>query len=367
MANLFRPGLIISSSRAMHKLRRIPPTGQVLVQEGDEVLPDDIVGYLNPQGYVFTVRMAAELSISPFDVPDAMLKSVGDTVQRGEVVACHKSLYAVHDYVSPEDGVIEHVSPYTGRVTIRAHPLAVRAVLPGTVERIVPGEGVVIVTRGALVQGIFGIGGYQRGPLRVITNSEEQAVMPELIKPEHEGCIIAGGSQISLEALQRAIRLGVKGVIVGSLHKSDLDKYLGYPLGTAVTGLEKTMTVVLTEGFGMLPMQPYTYALLSNLNGMTAVINGTTHVRAGVMRPELIIPHQGGSPQAPVPHSRKDLYVGKQVRLIRVPRFGQIATVLDDSPFLHKLATESEVLCIRVRTVDGRETIVPVANLESIE
>ncbi len=367
MADFFRPGLIISSSTLIHKLRRVPATGQVLVQEGDELQPDDIVGYLNPQGYVFSVRMSAELSISPFDVPDAMLKSVGDTVQRGEVIACHRSMYTIHDYVSPEDGVIEHISPYTGRVSIRAHPLAVRAIIPGIVERIVPGEGVIIAARGALVQGIFGIGGYQRGPLRIITNSEEQPITPDLIKPEHEGCIIAGGSQIGLEALERANRLGVKGVIAGSMHKSDLDRYLGYSLGIAVTGLEKTLTIMLSEGFGVLPMQPYTYALLSNLDGMTAIANGATQIRAGVVRPELIIPHHGGNPDVQSIQPRNDLYVGKRVRLIRVPRFGQTAIVLDDTPFLHKLPTESEVLCVRVRTTDGREIVVPVANLEAID
>lgn len=366
MPDLYRSGLIVRSSLRLEKLRRIPPTGQVLVKEGDAVEPSDLVGYLNPQGYLLTVNLSAELGISPFDVPDAMLLEAGTTVRKGEIIATHRGLFGKQEYASPESGVIEGISSFTGRVTIRSHPLSVKANYPGVVERIVPGEGVIISTQGALVQGVFGVGGYLQGPILTVTESQSQPLLPELIKPEHEGCIISGGCQLSLDSLERARRLGVKGIVVGSMHKSVLDRWLGYTLGTAVTGLENTLSLILTEGFGSVAMLPTTFAVLSSLHGRSAIIDGSTRVRAGVIRPELFVPLPG--PLAPQSTGLgPGLRAGQLVRLTRTPRFGQTAQVLDATPFLSTLMTEAQVLSVKVRLLAShQEVAVPLANLEII-
>lgn len=367
MPSLFRSGLVISSSVQLEKLRRIPSTGQILVKEGDLVMEDQLIGYLNPQGYLLTINLASELGISPFDVPDAMQCSVGQAVRKGEVIASHRGFFGTQDYASPENGIIESISPYTGRVTIRSHPLPIRANYPGFVDRIAPGEGVFISTQGALIQGVFGVGGYLRGKMVVVTQSESMPLTPELIKPEHEGCIVAGGCRLGLDTLERALRLGVKGIVVGSMHKSVLDSWVGFPLGTAVTGLETSLTLILTEGFGSFPMLPTTFAILSHLHGMSASIDGSTRVRAGVIRPELFVPHHG-----PVAHRQslaqgQSLCVGQLVRLIRTPRFGQVAQVVSVEPFLQRLPTEAEVLSVRVKLLaTQQEVAVPIANLEII-
>jgi hypothetical protein len=226
---------------------------------------------------------------------------------------------------------------------------------------------VVIRTHGALIQGVFGVGGYQHGPILVVTQSETHPLLPELIKPEHEGCIIAGGYGFSLESLERARRLGVKGIIVGSTHKSVLDRWLGYSLGTAVTGMENTLTLMLTEGFGSVPMSPTTFAILSNLHGMSAYLDGSTKVRAGVIRPELLVPHQGAPALSGPVTWGEELRAGQLVRLIRTPRFGQMAQVVDAEPFLHRLPTEATVLAVTVRILETRQEVaVPLANLELI-
>lgn len=367
MPDLFRSGLVIRSSVQLEKLRRIPSTGQILVKEGDAVSADRVIGYLNPQGYLLTVNLASELGISPFDVPDSMLCAIGVAVRKGEVIASHRGFFGTQDYASPENGIIESISPYTGRVTIRSHPLPIRANYPGQIERIVPGEGVVISTQGALVQGVFGVGGYLRGQMLVVTQSESMPFTPELIKPEHEGCIIAGGCQLGLATLERALRLGVRGIVTGSMHKSVLDKWMGFSLGTAVTGLETSLTLLLTEGFGAFSMLPTTFAILSHLHGMSASIDGSTRIRAGVIRPELFVPHQG-----PVAHRQSQaqgqcLRAGQLVRLIRTPRFGQVAQVVTAEPFLQTLPTEAQVLSVTVKLLTTQQEVaVPVANLEII-
>ncbi|MGI6358942.1 MAG: hypothetical protein ACOX2K_09675 [Bacillota bacterium] len=367
MPELYRSGLIVRSSIRLQKLRRIPITGQILVKEGEQVTADQLIGYLNPQGYLLSINLASELGISPFDVPDAMLRREGSVVRKGEVIATHRGfLGASQDYASPENGVVESISPYTGRVTIRSHPLPIRANYPGQVERIVPGEGVIISTQGALIQGSFGVGGFLRGPMVVVAQSESTPLTPDLVKPEHEGCIIAGGCQLGLETLDRAWRLGVRGIVVGSMHKSVLDSWLGFVLGTAVTGLETSLTLLLTEGFGTFPMMPTTFAILSHLHGAVASIDGSTRVRAGVIRPELFVPHHGPVHEQAL-SGHQELRAGQLVRLIRTPRFGQLARVISAEPFLQRVPTEATLLCVQVRLLSTQQEVaVPIANLEVV-
>lgn len=367
MPELYRSGMVVRSSVRLRKLRRIPTTGQILVKEGEQVRADQVIGYLNPQGYLLSINLASELGISPFDVPGAMLRPEGSAVRKGEVIATHRGfLGAAQDYASPENGIVESISAFTGRVTIRSHPLPIRANYPGSVERIVPGEGVIISTQGALIQGAFGVGGFLRGPMVVVAQSESTPLTPELIRPEHEGCIVAGGCRLGLETLERARRLGVKGIVVGSMHKSVLDSWLGFILGTAVTGLETSLTLLLTEGFGSFPMMPTTFAILSHLHGVSASIDGATRVRAGVIRPELFVPHHGPLSEGALPSDR-ELRAGQTVRLIRTPRFGQLARVVCAEPFLQQLPTEARLFSVWVQLLStGQVVAAPIANLEII-
>ena len=116
------------------------------------------------------------------------------------------------------------------------------------------------------------------------------------IKIEHKGKIIVGGSLVTAEALNRAVEVGVKGVIVGGYDAEDLKEFLGYDLGVAITGTEeKGITLVVTEGFGKIQMAKKTYDLLKQSVGMKTSINGATQIRAGVIRPEVVIPHKQNS------------------------------------------------------------------------
>ena len=66
---------------------------------------------------------------------------------------------------------------------------------------------------------------------------------------------------------------------------------LGYDLGVAITGHEDIRpTLIITEGFGQIAMAGRTYELLAANAGRRASANGATQIRAGVLRPEIIIP-----------------------------------------------------------------------------
>jgi len=121
---------------------------------------------------------------------------------------------------------------------------------------------------------------------------------------------------------------------------------------------------VVTEGFGDIAMARATFELLQSLEGKRASINGATQIRAGVIRPELMVPDDGSGNATVVEGG--GLEIGAPVRCIRAPYFGRIGTVSALPVELHTLPSETKV---RVLEVDlGTEKIlVPRANVEVIE
>jgi hypothetical protein len=241
----------------------------------------------------------------------------------------------------------------------------------GRVIEVIPGQGVRIETTCAFIQGIFGVGGETWGPLVVIATTPEAPLETAQLTSEHAGKIVIGGAFVGAEALQRAKAVGVKGLVIGGMHDKDLRALLGYDLGVAITGTENIgFTLVLTEGFGHIPMAKKTYDLLRSLSGRKACISGATQIRAGVIRPEIIVPRApeesriGGDPPGQVKEGAK---IGDPVRVIREPFFGRIGEVVALPSDLAIIPTESQVRVMRIQFADGTQAVVPRANIEIIE
>ena len=125
----------------------------------------------------------------------------------------------------------------------------------------------------------------------------------------------------------------------------------------------------MTEGFGDIAMAARTHGLLASHAGRAASVNGATQIRAGVMRPEIVIPladeaagdaHAGGGATA------GELSIGTPVRVIRDPWFGALGTVaaLPEQPAV--LGSGSKARVLEVALADGQRVTVPRANVELI-
>ncbi|MCK4513220.1 hypothetical protein KAW64_15840, partial [bacterium] len=190
-----------------------------------------------------------------------------------------------------------------------------------------------------------------------------------LIDESMKGKVVIGGSHIDWEGLQKAMKIGVNGIVVGGFDDPDLKRLLGKDLGVAITGSENiATTLILTEGFGAMGMAGGTFNLLKSREGKKASINGATQIRAGVMRPEIVIP----MPDAELPSrdgasSSGGLEIGSSIRIIREPHFGSLGTVTGLPNDLQKMESESMVRVLTVKLADGSETVLPRANVEMIE
>lgn len=374
MAHAYTPGLKVTA-RTYHECRRmLPIPGEVLVQRGDHVLATDVVAQADLPGDVTPLNLANQLSVSPSDVPACMVHHEGERIEKGELLAESPGIFGFFKsrYIAKVSGTVESVSKVTGQVMIRGEPRPVRllAYLAGQVLEVLPREGVVIGAEVSFVQGIFGIGGEAYGAVRMACPEADQDLTEELILDDMRGQIVVGGARVTGTALRRAAEVGVSAIITGGIDDEDLRDLLGHDLGVAVTGGEQVgLTLVLTEGFGTIAMAQRTWQLLESRAGDPASVNGATQIRAGVQRPEILIPLV-----EPVPADSRETHAtsgylepGSPVRIIRDPYFGLIGTVAELPEQPQKLPSGSMARVLSVKLDAGENVVVPRANVELLE
>ena len=128
------------------------------------------------------------------------------------------------------------------------------------------------------------------------------------------------------------------------------------------------LTIVVTEGFGKIDMAKKTYGLLKQFDGHKASIHGITQIRAGVMRPEIIIPIKFKEEELTEPETRMStLEIGTTIRVIRQPNFGVIGKVTDLPEQLTKVESETLLRVLEAELENGEKVTIPRANVEVIE
>jgi len=380
MAKAYTPGLKVSA-RTKHRVRRLLPVpGEVRVTRGERVSAEQVVAETFTEGEVTPMKLATLLGCTPKELPALLLKKVGDSVRKDEPIARSKGIFGLGktEVKSSVDGVLESVSDSSGMAILRGEkvPIRVLAYMPGAVVEVLPGEGVIIENDASLVQGIFGVGGEAFGTISLACKSRDEDLHEDLITPAMKGTVVVGGARVTAAAVRKARQVGAAAVVAGGIDDQDLKEFLGYDLGVAITGSEKTgLTIVITEGFGDIAMARRTFALLAAHAGRGASVNGATQIRAGVMRPEIVIPLDGvdasklAGLEAAADSGREAgvLEIGTLVRVIRDPHFGVIGTVaaLPEKPAVLGSGSKARVLEVSVENA-GRIT-VPRANVELIE
>jgi hypothetical protein len=342
----------------------------VAVKVGDAVNPETIIARAALPGIMQSVKVAGQLGIDPDELDGTLKIKIGDSVVKDQVLAETKAFFGFFksEAKSPVSGTVETISTATGSVGIRQAPTPIElsAYISGRVSEIIEGEGAVVETDGALVQGIFGVGGERVGVVHVVSASVNDILTPDVITPDLAGKLIVGGGGITGDGLRKASQVGVAGVIAGGIIDKDLIAFLGYDIGVAITGHENiNITVVVTEGFGMIPMAARTFELLKSLEGQTGSINGATQIRAGVIRPEVIVPHAITSMKAAATETF-ELVVGVPIRVIREPYFGILGNVTKLPPELTVIDSGATVRVLEAKLADGRTVTVPRANVEIV-
>ena len=345
MSKSYTPGLKILENTKTTKERILPLKGEVHVSENDIVDSDKIVASTDIPGNVHMVNIANKLNIDAKDILSFMLLNENDEVVENQTIAKNKGIFGFFktEIKSPVDGSIINISDVTGQVVISEKPLSidVDAYIPGVVSSVVEKEGVIIKSNGTFIQGIIGVGGEKQGFLKVLISSHKTGLSKKELQEIHiknnlKDKIIVCGDFIDYEFYKAASEIGIKGIVCGGFDYDDISKILGKSLGVAITGTEKTMNLILTEGFGKIEMAERTFDILKKNDGKD------------FNEENLIISE------------------GSIVRIIREPFFGEIGEVVSLPPQLIEMKSETKVRVAKIKFPSGKEEIIPRANLEVI-
>jgi len=371
MGDAYTPGLTVTARTAVRKLRRLPLSGTVLADVDQLVRADDVVARTELPGKVSLINFANILGVMPDELEGALEVKEGERIARKQVLAEHRSFFGLSrsQVESPIDGTLESVSRITGQAVLREapQPVEVRAYIDGTVVEVIPHEGVVVEAQAALIQGIFGLAGEQQAPLMMLSDRPGQRLDAGDIDGTCAGKVVVGGGLLTLAGMRKALEVGAAGVVCGGFAYQDVRELLGFDVGVAITGTEAlATTLVVTEGFGDIAMATATFELLRRLDGRVASINGATQIRAGVIRPEVVIPTEDRAADAAA-DGPSGLEVGAPVRCIRAPYFGRIGVVTALPVELREMPSETMVRVLEVELDSAERAILPRANVEVIE
>jgi hypothetical protein len=334
--------------------RILPAAGEVLVGAGARVEPMNIVARAEVPGRYYILNVAQTLGVSTEAADKYVRVRPGQPVRAGQLVAGRRTNLGMvpRKVNAPQDGVVAAVGG--GRVLLESvgEPIEVRAGLPGTVSNVLLKMGVLIETVGALIQGVWGSGGESFGVLKVLVEQPDQPLRARSIDVACHGAVLVGGSMMDRTALQQALELQVRGIVIGSLDPTLIEMAQGVPF-----------PIVVTEGLGRAPMAFPIFHLLHTNNGREATISGRTQPRWGAIRPEIVIPLPIGSASPPPPPGAP-LAAGVQVRVIRGPAIGAVGTVRYLPAHPLALETGAKVWGAVVALEKGEDQFVPFFNLE---
>ncbi|NLN85073.1 MAG: hypothetical protein GX135_03070 [Candidatus Cloacimonetes bacterium] len=375
MAQAYSAGLTVTENIILRKERILPLKGKVLVKKGDHVKAEDVVAETLLPGKVLPFNLANKLGVTPAQLENFIKIEPGQQIDKTTILAETKGFLGTglfkNEVRSPVEGEVESISAVTGQVLLREPrvPIQVKAFIDGIVTEVIEDEGVVIENKSAYIQGIFGIGGETVGEIKTLAPAPEAVISASDIGENCAGKVIVTGAFASLEVIEAARANGVKAIITGGIDDQDIKQILGHDIGVAITGHENIgLTILVTEGFGKINMARKTFDLLKQFDGHKCSIHGKTQIRAGVIRPEIIIPLKFDEKELVVDEAAMPtLEIGTLIRVIRQPNFGRIAKVTALPEELTKVESETLVRILEAQFEDGTKMVLPRANVEVIE
>lgn len=362
---------------AIQVRRELPFDGEIGVEVGQRVEADQVVAVGRGSTAVTIIDAATELGVSPADVIRGMTQEIGAKVRAGELLVSIRSGLRKRELKAREEGIVVGVEPTSGQIRFQPTDgtIELKAAVAGVVDVIEGRQVVVITTTATHLFGIWGVGQETHGVLRVMAANQD--LQADMIDARVSLAVVVGGRSTTLDALKKAVTVGVKAVILGSVNESIIRQfveaqvrvaphwYIGGPNWQLPASLPRLpLTIVITEGFGTIPMNQDLLTTLVECEGREVSLASTTAMRGQRRRPEIIIPAPNRAEVRP-PQRSSLLPVGSRVRLVEPQALGMAATVLQ-SPALRPFSDGLLWETVQVETDEGERRIVPLANLELI-
>jgi len=233
-----------------------------------------------------TVNIAKELKITPKHIKGYLKKREGDFVETYEPLASRLERDFSKVIPSPATGVITAIDTEKGTVTIqyKNEPYRVFANVCGKVIDVEENLSATIQYKGSKLNGIIGFGGEKTSGMLIINESHLEN------DAKYQDKILVCFEKISYDFLRDCSENDVAGVVAPSIDNKDIVEFLGEEIGVALTGNENIpFPIILTEGFGNFRMNAVFETFFKEQQHKKIYMNGHTQIRAGVVRPQMII------------------------------------------------------------------------------
>lgn len=333
--------------------RLLPVPGTIAVRVNQRVSATDVVAEAHWAREHILLDVARKLGI-PVAVADRLIRcKVGDELAPNTLVAAGRGLFP-REVRTPRDGRVVAVGGGQVLLEVGEVNMQLRAGLPGLVTEIIPERGVIIQASGALIQGVWGNGRIEMGLMENLMEKPDSVFEVGRLDVSLRGMVLLAGMCRDAEALEAAAELNVRGLILSSLNPALIS-----------TAMQMRYPIVVTEGFGFLPMNSAAYRLLSTNAKREATVNAEAFDRYSGARPEVIIPLPF-TQEPTIPEDVTTFAAGQQVRLRAAPHRGQVGSLVTVRPGLSSLPSGLRAPCADVRLENGELVLVPLANMEVV-
>jgi len=377
-ALLVNSRLRVCKEQVLHIRKRMPSLrGKVHVAVGQEVSPGDILGEGQTQVGFRTIHLTSELGVDPKQVARHLKPKIGQTIFQGELLAEGKYLFGMRKKLitSPVDGVVDCIDEEKGNLRLKLVPKPSKLIsgVYGVVDALDEAKGDIIIrTLASVVYGILGSGREREGIIKIV-GSAGDLISSKQITESMRGSIIVGGGMVLPEALQKSAACGVVGIISGGINAGDFKAMAGEVVKTVQqVWSDVGLTIMVTEGFGAIPIGEDIFPVLQQHNGKYAFLDGhQARLILPINDPSSMIcirktrlpanTYTGGLPGA----EAVDLKVGMTVRVVYSPALGfhGLVETIDKS----LTALPSGIKSYMVGVSGRRQKIqVPYQNLEVI-
>lgn len=333
--------------------RLLPVSGTVHARLQQKVTPNDVVAETRWAREHVLLDVARLLNVSPNAADHLIRCKVDEQLTTNTEIAVGKGVFP-RSVRTPRDGRVVAVGGGQVLLETGESKMELRAGIPGIVTQIIPNRGVVIQTAGGLIQGVWGNGRIDTGLLVNLMETPESVLTVGRLDVSLRGSIILAGMIKDAETLQAAADLPVRGLILSSIFPSLLPR-----------AREMRYPILITDGFGSIPMNSAAHKLLSTNAKREVTINAEVYDRYSGTRPEVIIPLPTSSEPA-APREVETFAPGLQVRMRRPPAMGMLGSILSIKPGLTTLPSGLRAHAAEVRLENGETVIAPLVNLEVV-
>jgi len=228
-------------------------------------------------------NISAKICVNPDKVKTYLKKQLGDFVYKGEVIASRFDSNGYYFAYSPATGNIIDFDYKNGTAVIKYERKGFKIIshFSGKVIHTEKNKIINCEVKGQCIPALIGFGGENGGNLLYQKS-------PDFSKELGRKIIVT--SYADLDALRNYKKAGIAGLVVASLDEKTLSQFTETELNIAFSGNESIpFPILITNSFGKADFPADLTDLFEQSKGKWAYLHALTQIRAGVIRPFLII------------------------------------------------------------------------------